>query len=276
MDAFAAAPVATSTQPAGQLFVVQCEPDPFTRERLNVGVFAVDASGRRKARMIDQAGRLECLYGSAAGNVVLLAKAAGEAALACVQPPSPQLRFDGPKPYFNCSLDEAVDRAFAELVTVALPQRDAPQASKLTDELATEAVTSQIKLLLGLNMDLLANTPQVVLNTDRGPWTVSMPLQPLHGVGTIRSADYTPATLKTHLMDSMLDLECAARYRHKRSAGLFLLRPQGLDRKGQAAVDDVVDSVLHRAQRNLHFDQADTASHLARLIREWGDAQTAG
>lgn len=271
MDVLAAAAASAQAEPQGVLFVLRCEPDPFTKERFNIGVSGVDKAGRRLVKVIDKPGRLECFYGQDAHNVVWLAKAAAEAADMGLSTPSPQVQFDGPRPFFHCTLEQAVERAFAELVTAALPHRDAPSGTKLTDEDAQRQVTDAIKALIGLNFELLANTPNVTLDTERGPWPVMLPLQPVNGVGTIRSADYSPSTLKTHLMDSVLDLECAARYRQKRSAGLFLLRPPDDNLRVQRQIDEVVDSVVHRAPNLVHFEAADTPRALAQRIRVWGE-----
>ena len=43
---------------SGQVFVIRCEPDPFTGERINVGVCVQDASGKRHVRCIEEPGRL--------------------------------------------------------------------------------------------------------------------------------------------------------------------------------------------------------------------------
>ncbi|MCK6431880.1 MAG: hypothetical protein L6Q68_02445 [Aquabacterium sp.] len=269
--AFAKTTTAPSPEAAGALYIVRCEPDPFTGERLNVGVFGVERGGRRLAKMLQQPGRLECLYGRAASDVLWLAKAAEEAAMAGLAEPSPQLRFDGPMPYYHSTLEDAVQHAFAEMVTAALPQRDrqAAAATKVTDDDALELVSQALKGMIGLDFGLIANTPHVLIDTDRGPWTVHVPLQPKRGAGVIRSADYGPQSLKTHLMDSVLDLECAATYRQRRDLGLFLLRPSAHSPREAMQVDDVVDSVMRRAPRNLRFEQADDPAILAKMIHDW-------
>lgn len=266
----AGANASTHSQPSGVVFVIRCEPDPFAGERLNVGVFGIDQRGRRRTKVIESVGRLECLYGDAADSVLWLARAASEAALAGVDAPSPQLSFDGPMPYFHSSLEEAVEGAFAELVTVALPPREQRQSEpKLSDEEALRQVSDFVKQMIGLNFDVLANTPDVVLNTERGPWKVRIPLQPKGGAGTVRSAAYGAAVLKSHLIDSVLDLECAARYRNTHRLGLFLLRPPRRSDDAEAPIDAVIDSVMHRAPRALRFEVASTAEELAFGVCKW-------
>lgn len=250
--------------------MIRCVPDIFTDERINIGVVAVDAKGNRKAKVITEPGRLSCLYGDAATNVVLLAQAAMHAASAGVASPSPQVIFDTPTPYYNSTLDDVVANTFADQVTAALPHRASPEGNRKTDDEVLLEVTNIIKVRQSLSFDLLANTPQVIINTDKGPRTMSIPLQPVNGVGTVRSAFYGAATLKTHLMDSILDLDCAARYRKKSSLGLFILRPTKASRQDNLALDNAIDSVSFRSPPNLHLEVSDNIEKLADYATEWG------
>jgi hypothetical protein len=257
-------------EPAGMIFVIRCTPDIFTGERINVGVCAIDAQGKRKGKVVTEPMRLQCLYGDQAINVLLLAQAALEAAEIGAPSPSPQITFDDPSPYFNSTLVQAVENTFADQVTVALPHRDNPLREEMPDEVAQAKVANAVKDRIGLDFELLANTPQVVINTERGPRTMTIPLQPRNGVGTIRSAFYNPNTLRTHLLDSVLDLECAARFRQKRALGLFILRPGKASRKDQGAIDSVIDNVAYRCPKNLYLGVSDDERALAEEITEWG------
>lgn len=255
---------------AGMIFVMRCVPDIFTSERLNIGVCAISNTGERKAKVVTEAGRLQCLYGEGASNVLLLAQAALEAAKNGAPSPSPQVVFDTPMPYYNCTVEEIVESSFADQVTVALPHREVGDKNSWTDDVVQQKIADIVRLQSDFEFaDLLATTPQVIVNTERGPRTMMIPLQPPHGVGTIRSAFYSPATLKTHLMDSVLDLECAARYRQKRTQGLFILRPKKPTPKEARAIDSVVDSVGYRTPPGLMLEQADDLDELAGMIKRW-------
>jgi hypothetical protein len=256
-------------QQGGVVMVLRCVPDIFTSERLNIGVAAIDQQGKRACKVITEPGRLECLYGEAAGNVLLLAKAAEEAFLSGVPMPTSQVTLDEPAPFYNTSLQDVVHQVFCDQVTVALPRR--PEASKkvLDDDEAWQQVSDHIKLLQHLQADVIANTPHVLIETDRGTRSVTAQLQPRHGVGTVRSADYSAATLKTHLMDSLLDLECAARYRHKRGMGIFILRPKSETMKHASAIDAVIDSITFRAPSNLFMEVSHESQELAGSVAEW-------
>jgi hypothetical protein len=268
-------PLGVYAEPAGMIFVIRCTPDIFTGERINIGVCAVDKSGTRRAKVVTEPARLQCLYGEHAINVLMLSQAAMEAAEKGAPSPSEQILFDEPTPYFNSTLTQAVENTFADQVTVALPHREPHSREELPDEEAQLRVTNALKAHLQLDFDLLANTPQVIVNTERGPRTMVIPLQPRNGVGTIRSAYYNPQTLRTHLMDSVLDLECAARYRHKRSLGLFIVRSRRGGRQEQLAIDSVIDNVVYRCPRTLYLGQSDDIGSLAEEIAEWGRAAAA-
>lgn len=267
-------PTTTSMQQAGVVMVVRCVPDLFTGERLNIGVVAIDNTGRRLAKMISEPGRLDCLYGDAANNVLWLAKAAEEAFLKCASMPSPQIIIDDPAPYYNSSLEDVLNNVFADQITVALPRRQDATKKALDDESAWIEVANQIKLMKGLSADVIANTPHVLIETERGTRAVTAQLQPAHGVGTVRSADYSPATLKTHLMDSLLDLECAARYRNKRGMGIFILRSDRETVKSAGAIDAVIDSVAFRAPRSLHLEVSQDSHTLAESVAEWAESMS--
>ena len=118
---------APSSNPAvkGLVFVIRCMPDIFTGEMINIGVCAIDgATGSRHVQVIASPGRLKCFYGDDAALVVNMAQAAKEAAERALPPPSLQLIFDKPTPYYAGSAEEIMSQAFADQVTVALPNRE--------------------------------------------------------------------------------------------------------------------------------------------------------
>lgn len=270
-DILTNSPISGAMQSAGMVFVIRCVPDVFTREQINIGVCAIDNRGRRLAKVITEPGRLQCLYGESSSNVVMLAAAAGEAAREGAPSPSPQIVFDTPTPFYNVTLEDVVTGTFADQVTVALPQRATSGVNPIDDEQALQRVGDALKLSRGLDMEILANTPQVLLQTDRGPRTIRVPLQPRNGVGTVRSAYYSPTTLKTHLMDSVLDMECAARYRKKTHMGLFVLRPEKSSKDVAKQLDAVIDGIAYRAPAAMFLEVAYSVEDLAAAIEGWAD-----
>jgi hypothetical protein len=149
---------------AGRVFVIRCVPDVFTGEMFNVGVCAMEAAtGRRKARVITEPGRLSCYYGEGASNVVALAQAALEAATTGAPPPSEQIIFDTPTPYYNATLDDLVNSTFSMQVTAAISHRPKEaEAAQITDDIAREKAIDAIKQARGLEADFIANTPMVI------------------------------------------------------------------------------------------------------------------
>ncbi len=263
-------PPVPTMSPAGQVFVIRCEPDPFTGERVNVGVCVIDEAGRRYVKTIGEAGRLECLYGETGGaTVVSMAQIAGGCAQAGLPSPSSQIEFSQPVPFYNSSPKAMLDATFADQVTVAIPRRSDLGKQSIDDEAALLAVTDIIKHRRELEVEFLANTPQIIINTNRGPRPVTIPLQPIDGAGVIRSAYYSPSTLKSHLMDSVLDLDCVARYREKKHLGLFILRPKKPTAREEKATTSVIESVAFRAPPGLKMEIADTAEELAEQVTEW-------
>jgi hypothetical protein len=259
---------------AGRVFVIRCVPDVFTGEVVNIGVCAIDAaSGKRYAKVITDPGRLACFYGDSASNVVALAMAAGEAAQSAAASPSEQIIFDEPAPYYNTTAQDVLESTFAMQVTCALPQRPkSGEKVQITDDIARESALDAVKKVRQLQTDFIANTPWVMLNTDKGQRPVCIPLQPAHAVGTIRSADYGAESLRLHLLESVLDMEAAQRWRKKKAAGLFILRPTSHDKKQLSAIDKVIDGIAWRCNQSLHVEIEPTADALARKIGTWADA----
>jgi hypothetical protein len=260
--------------PAGFVFVIRCVPDIFTREQINIGVCAVSSGGQRKVKVITEAGRLSCFYGDSAINVVMLAQAAAEAAMAGAQSPSPQVVFDDPTPYFNSTLDDVVFSTFADQVTAAIPYRVTGATESISDEVARQRTIDAIKTARGLDVDFVANTPLVLLNTDSGPRPVYIPLQARRAVGTIRSSAYGPDSLKMHLLESVLDMEAAQRWRNMPAAGLFILRPPGKDKKHETAVERVIDAVAWRCNKSLAIEMEPTPERLAIKIVSWAETHS--
>ena len=119
-------PVSEPTlSPSGRALVIRAVPDLFTGEVVNVGACVVLPNGRRYAKVIDAPGRLECLYGDAAHEIVLLAKQARHCAVNNLPSPALNIIFDQSEPYYNLSPEQAVDSFFTEWVTVALARPSA-------------------------------------------------------------------------------------------------------------------------------------------------------
>lgn len=259
---------AGASNAAGHVFVIRCEPDPFTGERINIGVCVQDANGKRHVRCIEEPGRLECLYGPSATNVVTMAKMAAVCASRGLPSPSSQIIFDAPQPYYHATAEDILRHTFQEQITVALPQRQSQGRVQIDDAAAMALITGALSKLLPVLGEVVANTPVALVQTHQGPKPVTVQLQPRNGVGVVRSADYSPQSLKTHLMDSVLDLQCAAQYRRRQHQALFLLRPPQEAAKIAHQRDEVIDNIMFRASA-VHLHQSDSSDELAEEIARW-------
>lgn len=260
-----------SIKVAGKLFVIKCTPDIFTGEIINIGVCAIDGiTGDRYIKIIEEPGRLSCFYGDASHAILSLAKITKESLLLKGESPSPQVVFGEMTSFYNSNIKQVINDVFRTQVTAALPHRESKIIKMIDDDEALEDVSNYLKEKFQLGADFLANTPNVIINTDKGARAIKVPFQPANGVGTIRSAYYSPQALKTHLMDSYLDMECAARYRKKSYMALFILRPKDALIKNANQVDAVIDSISYRAPKNMLLEVSDEISELAEAINSWG------
>lgn len=107
----------------GAAFIIRCVPDPFTQECLNIGVCVIDADGQRQARVITEPGRLKYLYGDQAYAVVNMAQVALSCALAGLTPPSDQIIFSEPTPFYHQDAAQALESLFRDQVTIARPPK---------------------------------------------------------------------------------------------------------------------------------------------------------
>lgn len=259
-----------SLKAAGKLFVIKCTPDIFTGEVINIGVCAIDGlTGDRYVKIIEEPGRLSCFYGDASHAILSLAKITKESLLVNGESPSPQVVFGETTTFYNSNIKKVVNDVFRTQVTAALPHRESKSIKMLDDDEALEDVSNYLKEKFQLGAAFLANTPNVIIDTDKGARAIRVPFQPSNGVGTIRSAYYSPQVLKAHLMDSYLDMECAARYRKKSFMALFILRPKDALIKNANQVDSVIDSIAYRAPKNMLLEVSDEVDELAEAINNW-------
>lgn len=268
-------PISTDTPAqlakAGLAFVIRCVPDPFTAERINIGVCVVRPDGKRLVKVIQEPGRLDCLYGEKAYMVVNLARMAEACLLEGEPPPSSQIQLDEPEPFYNMTPEDMLAATFADQVTVALPRRQDLKRAKIDDESALRMVTDQIKTIKGLEAQVVASNPYVQVETERGHRAIHIPLQPRRGAGTIRSGDYSFQSLRMHLMDSLIDLECAARHSKLSHLGMFILRPAYASEAQKLQTDNAIDDVYVRAPRSLHLSVSEDSKDLAQEINEWAE-----
>lgn len=269
---FSTAPPMT---PAGHAFVIRAIPDLFTGEILNIGVCVHSPDGKRRVRVIDKPGRLECFYGDAAHEVVALAKHAEYCALNGLPSPASNVIFDSPVAFYNLSPDQALQGFYVDLVTVAISKTATlGQPAQFTTEDARAAVTRIVKeMRANMALDsLVADTPNILINVADKPRFVCVPLQPTYGAGTIESADYSEDTIRLHLLDRITDLAAVFEARKATQLAMFIVRPQRLiSEKQQLHIDNAIDKVLWKAPKNMRVEVETSVKRTAELVIEWGE-----
>ena len=265
--------------PTGYFVRIRAVPDLFSDEVLNVGIGVIAANGRRSMKVITTAGRLECLYGDAARNLVELAKLAGQAFLDNGEQPSPNVVIGEPRPFYNMDPEIAQARLFQDQVTVAIPQRQAPEQQ---EPFKTQQLRSQVYQLLRTRGEvmvvdrLIPQSPLSIVQTDKGPRSVRIPLQSSNAVGGLESADYSGQSIRLHLMDALLDLEYAAQARNIKKVGLFICRPnRQLPEKRMTEIDNAIDHVVWRAPKNCRIEVERDVHTLTDKIMDWADIKAA-
>ncbi len=269
-------PISTSTMmPTGHAFVIRAIPDLFTGEVVNIGVCVASSDGKRFVRVIDKPGRLECFYGDAAQEVVLLAKHAEYCALKGLPSPGNNVIFDSPMPFYNVSPEKALNGFFVDLVTVAIPKSTAQgHDAPFTTEDARKAVTRIIKnMRANVALDsLVAESPNILINLSDKPRLVNVPLQPIFGAGTIESADYGADTIRFHLLDRITDLAAVHQAKKADQLAMFIVRPQRpMSEKQKIHIDNAIDKVLWKAPKNMRIEVETSVQRTAELVIEWGD-----
>lgn len=273
LDALLSHQPAPASAEAGKVFPIRVVPDLFTGETVNVGVCVIAADGRRLVRVIDRPGRLECLYGAAAHEVVFLAKQAAHCAKHGLASPSPNVHFDAPRPFYNFAAEAALDAYFTDLVTVAIPDRRPSEIEHLTTERARQQVTELLqRIRRNVVLDnLLPESPNILINVQDRARLVNVPLQPPGGAGTIESADYGPETIRFHLLERLTDLAAVHQAGRADHLALFIVRPERrLTEKQLNAVDNAIDKVLWKAPRGMRVE-VENVERTAELVLDWAE-----
>ncbi|MCX7175321.1 MAG: hypothetical protein NT159_15645 [Proteobacteria bacterium] len=265
--------------PAGYFSRIRVIPDLFSDEVLNVGIGIIGADGRRHVRVISTPGRLECLYGDAADNLVELAQLGARAFLDDVAQPSPNIALGEPRPFYNMDPETALATFFRDQVTVAIAQR---QSAERPEPVKTEQLRAKVYQLLRtkgefMNVDgLIPHSPLTIVQTEKGPRTVRIPLQSISGAAGLESADYSGPIIRVHLLDTLLDIEYAADARGFKKLGLFIARPvREMPEKKMAEIDNAIDHVVWRAPRHCRVEVERDLGLLTDKILDWADLKAA-
>lgn len=266
---------------SGRAFVIQVEPDLAAGERINVGVVAVTADGRRLTRMLTDYGRVTCFYGAEVAELVeTLADFGRAAAVNGSTPPGPSILFTVPQPFFGVTPERYLDQLFERVVPAGKPKpghrdREVPRN--------TDALWREVGNIIKLRMpdraeEILASTPTTTVQApnDLRPVQVCVPLTPPGGAGALESADFSIEVTKRKLMAALLDVQKAAETQHLDRLGLFIARPRRVRHEADLqAIDNAIDFVACRAPSQCRVEVEADAERLADHIIDWSGLKAA-
>lgn len=276
LERFGGTPPAPSLgEPMGHAFVVQVEPDLVCGERINVGVCVVARNGEKLVRFVTDYGRLDCLYGSEASELIeTLVDFARVSLLSGDRLVSRSILTGPPQPFFNIAPAIYVDQLFARLVPAGLPRKEGAEQDKNRD---TDALWRQVGDAIKLrapNMAerILSSSPYTSVDTPRGPRQVCVPLTPVGAAGALESADFSISTTKLKLMRAVLDVETAAAAKRLPKLGLFIARPARARKDSDLkAIDGAIDFVACRVPSNCRVEVESDVGLLATHILDWAE-----
>ncbi|MFM2060208.1 MAG: hypothetical protein RLY71_4593 [Pseudomonadota bacterium] len=260
---------------SGRAFVIQVEPDLAAGERINVGVAAVTADGRRLTRMLTDYGRVTCFYGAEVAELVeTLADFGRAAALSGSMPPGPSIVFTTAQPFFGVTPEHYLEQLFDRVVPAGRPKQGHREHVVRRD---TDALWREVGNIIKLRIpdraeEILASAPMTTVQApnDPRPIQVCVPLTPPGGAGALESADFSSEVTKRKLMTALLDIQKAAEAKHLDRMGLFIARPRRARHQADLqAIDNAIDFVACRVPSQCRVEVETDAERLADHIIDW-------
>lgn len=257
---------------SGRWVRITATPNPFTGERINVGVAAKGHDGQWRVRVMESMGRLECLYGEeGAENVLFVAALAKERLEQGGILDLPGVSLSEESVFFHMGADEAVAAFFSEQVPLATEEPKAGRQPSITSDTVRRQVYDHMRLKAGGLADLvIPQSPSALIEHDGKQRSVEVPLQHPQAFGALESAGYrSEQGLRLRLADALIDLEAAAQYRGVKRLGYFIARPTEMEPELMDRIDNAIDRMAWRMPKNCRFEVEDSTEALADKIIEW-------
>lgn len=266
----------------GEWFNIRICPDLYTQELINIGVGLVSQDGDVHAKLVDQPGRLECLYDKAGiENIMFLVEVIKDSIHEeGLTPPSPHIIYSEKKYTTGTSVDEILDYIFKQTVTVAAPGRELPnEENAYTDTDVRKSVIEYIKAHAGINAEKIIPTrPYIIIGEGNNKHRLDIPIQGNGLLGNILSANYSPNSLKMHLLEANMNLEVAAKEHKSDRLGVFIFHPKRVvnNKKILNNIDHVIEDTYWKWQRlNVHMDVEDSIEILGKRMMNWANIEAA-
>lgn len=255
----------------GESWRVQIAPDVFTGERINVGIGIRLPSGAVRIKVMTEPRRLACFYGEmGAENILFAAALYRDAREAGLPSPVDNIMEDDPQPIFNVDPEEALLALFRDQVSAARTDETPAHTEEAVirrDKLAAQ-VYQFIRQARPDEADhIIPQSPMAIVHTERGSRPARVPIQAANAFAGLESAaSKTSYTIQFNLMNALLDVEAACRWRKIARMGMFILRPKTHDAKWNLLVDNAIDKVLWRAPSQCHIDDAFDIAELSTKV----------
>jgi len=271
----------------GKWFAARWQPDIATGEVLNIGVGFVSNDGELTLRLLNEFGRLECLFDS--NNAAFHAELACQIVEECMRA-DPQRRGNllagvtiEEQGFAQGSDNEGIiGRLYSEVVTLG---RARPTKGKkkpfvpVSRDYAYENLRKQLKKRLNLDYEKhVPKDPFKEVNDEFGLDRLYLPFQREHGVATLASAAYAdPWRVKSHLWEGFRSVETALKNGLSDEGALFVVMP------GEGLSTDVFKTLEHQFEEfyafvKRHDIQIESHEHLIELgesISNWCQAEAA-
>lgn len=272
-ERLAAISKATGFTQTGESWRVQLAPDIFTGERFNVGIGVRLPSGAVRVMVMTEPGRLPCFYGeTGAENILFAAALYKEAAEAGKPSPVDNIIESDRQPIFNVAPEEALASLFRDQVSAAR-ESDKPKADDAT--VKRDALTTNIYNFIRKERPeeadrIIPQSPLAIVQTEKGARPARVPIQAENAFAGLESAAIkTSHIIQFNLMNALLDVEAACRWRKIGRMGMFVLRPDTRDERWNTMVDNAIDKVIWRAPPECVIDASSNIAELSAKIMEF-------
>lgn len=277
--------MANVEQPAfsGSWAAVEVQPDLFSLQRFCVGIVLQTDAGHFDFRLISDAKKFECVYGSSGAVLDLLSEA--ESALQRAKRDSlglsdlhfrtQNLLLSELMPAAGASEEVTIDRLFREVVVMERAEKKTPTTFKSLDTREVRnLVARELKRLAGIAYEQLAIGSEEVLVSD-GETThlLDVTYRSRNGVGNLVSAVVkTPDTAEINVLRGLANLETFARIKKMRDRALFIMSPKQSLMTGEEyrrVMEPIEEYEWKLEQQRVRVVTFDEAEPLAAAVLEW-------
>lgn len=270
----------------GMWATVELQPDMFVPQRFTIGV-VIDLPGVGIAfRLLSDASKFDCVYGSKAASLLrpliesaehtLTRSMRDKSELSAIAFESTCLSISKPWPTSGKSPEQTLARLFADIVSMEPTDEKQPRTFVTLDtEQVRQLVNNELKRIAGIRFEKIVVSPQHVITPEdgSGAHVLEFNLRPAKGAGSILSAVYkTPDTVELNLLRSSRDLATYGTIRNVDDLALFIMtaKQEQYESSEYGRMRDLIDEQSWRLERQgFRVVSFDEPLPIARSILEW-------